>query len=247
MTIVRKSWYRLSERALRTHLTDKLKWPQDMVDNISQQIYDEKQARRKVKVKHGHVYNAWQLLLASARAEAANVRVLKSQTKALGIEQPARWAALCAYESCINSVIEKLKKVQAAGEHTPAQFAEFLKTELGRVVPNGGTFWVDYVKLSDRRRIEALFNSLPPPARGKKKAPFERRIPLALHAAQRKTLNQHLDSAEKAVTTALDMKPDSFTADALRADLEKIHHARYVLKNKPRNALLPSRWQSLLE
>ena len=245
MAIVRKSWYRLSERALRDHLTDKLQWPPNMVDDMAQQIYDDKQARRKVKIKDGHVYNAWQLLLASARAEAANVRVLKSQTKALGIEQPARWAALCAYEVCITSTIERLKKVQDAGEHTPAQFVEFLQRELGRVIPNGGTFWVDYVKLPDRRKIEAMFHALPQPARGRKKIPFERRLPLALHMAKRRLLNEHIDRAEQAATTALSMNPDSFTADELRDELEKIYHARYVLENIPKNATLPPKWQAL--
>jgi hypothetical protein len=245
MFSVRKTWYRFSEKALRTHLTDNLGWPSDMVDSMAQQIHDDKQARRKVKIKEGHVYNAWQLLLASARAEAANVRVLKSQTKMLGIEQPARWATLCAYEACISSTIEKLRKVQDAGEHTPAQFVEFLQREVGRTIPNDGTFWVDYVKPADKRKITAMFNALPQPARGKKKTPFERRIPMALHMLKRKTLNDQIDSAEQATQTALSMNPDSFTTDELHADLKKIYRARYVLDTLPKNAPLPARWQAL--
>ena len=245
MFSVRKSWYRFSEKALRAHLTDTLGWPSDMVDRMAQQIHDDKQAQRKVKVKEGHVYNAWQLLLASARAEAANVRVLKSQTKMLGVEQPARWATLCAYETCIISTIEKLRKVQDAGEHTPMQFVEFLQREVGRTIPNDGTFWVDYVKPADKRKITAMFNALPQPSRGKKKTPFERRIPMALHMAKRQALAKNIDSAEQATQTALSMNPDSFTTDELHADLEKIYRARYVLENTPKNAPLPARWQAL--
>lgn len=247
MTVIRKTWYKMSAKALHKHLTDTLKWPLDLAANISKQVWEEKQAARKAKVKEGHVYNAWQVLLASARAELSSVRVLKSQIKSVGVENPKKWTALCEYENCITSTIEKLKKVQDAGEHTPMQFAEFLRTTVGRPIPNDGTFWVDYIKPADRRRIETLFDGLPPPMRGKKKVPFERRIPTALHRVQRDALFKQLEKAEAGVHMELDMQPDSFITGELEDKLQKIYRAKYVLDQKPRNAPLPTKWQSLLD
>lgn len=247
MVDLRKWWYTMGQKRLHNHLTVKLKYPPDLVESIKERIRTEREAQRRGGIKKSHVFNAWQTLLASARAEAGVVRVLKSQLKKSAPDDEARWSALCAYEACIGHTIEKLKKVQAAGEHTPAQFAEFLKHETGRLIPNGGTFWVDYIKLSDRRRIEALFNSLPPPARGKKKAPFERRIPTALNKVLRRELAEQMERAEEALHMELDMRPDEDHTKKLEAQLKKIYAAKYALEQKPKNAILPTKWQSLLE
>lgn len=237
----------MGQKRLHNHLTVKLKYPPDLVEAIKERVRTEREAQRKGSIKQTHVFSAWQTLLASARAEAGVVRVLKSQLKKNAPDDEARWSALCAYESCIGHTVEKLKKVQAAGEHTPTQFAAFLKHETGRLIPNGGTFWVDYIKLSDRRRIEAMFNALPPPARGKKKAPFERRIPTALNKAQRIALADQIANAETVIKMELDIGPAEDVAAPLHAQLKKVYAARDALRQKPKNAILPTKWQSLLD
>lgn len=246
MTVLRKWWYTMGPKRLQNHLTQNLKLPPDMVASIRERIAQERQEQRKTGIKQTVVYKAWQSVLASARAEAGVVRVLKYQHKKKTPNDEARWHALCAYEACIVRTIDRLKRVQSAGEHNPAQFVEFLKKTTGRVIPNGGAFWVDYVKLSERRQIEELFDALPPPVRGKKKAPFERRIPTAMHKAQRKALAEQMERAEETLYRELAVGPEVDYANKLKAQLHDVHHAKYLLEQMPKNALLPIKWQSLL-
>ena len=189
-------WLKMSAARLRSHLAVKLKYPPEIVDSIMQQVYQQREAQRKVSIRKTVSFGAWKDLLTPARTELATVRVIKAQLKKAP-DDNARWNALCQYENCIAALIDKLKKVQYAGEHTPTQFVEFLGKALGRHIPNNGTFWVDFVPVKQRQQIALLFDSLPPPARGKKKTPFERRIPRAVHNTQRKALvaliNKELD------------------------------------------------------
>jgi hypothetical protein len=247
MQNIRKTWYRMSAKSLHNHMTQKLQLPTDVAVDICKQVHAAKEAQRKQRIKISHVYNGWQTLIASAVAEQQNVRVLKSQTKALGGEGTDKWQALCTYEECIKACIDRLRRVQEAGEHTPMQFVEFLRETTGRVIPNGGLFWTDYIKVQERRALEAQFAALPAPVRGRRKVPFERRLPRHIHAAQRSALHTQLDEAQKRLTQAIDMKPDSFTLDELEADLRKVHQARYELDRTPKNAVLPNRWQALLK
>lgn len=245
MQVIRKTWYRFSAKALHNHLTHKLKFPPDTVVAICKQVYDAKQAQRKARIKRSHVYNAWSALIDTAKVEAQRVRVIKAQAKAQGLENKV--AAFIAYETCIKETLARLRRVQAAGDHTPMQFVEYLRESTGRVIPNGGLFWADYVKPSDRRNVEALFNALPLPIRGKKKRPFERKVPPSIHACQRAALNAQIDSAEGALVQEMGMGPHSFKREALEADLHKVHHARHILSTKPSTAVLPNRWQALLD
>jgi hypothetical protein len=136
--------------------------------------------------------------------------------------------------------------VQYAGEHAPAQFVELLAKELGRHIPNNGTFWVDFVPIKERRQIAALFDSLPPPARGKKKVTFERRLPRAMHKAQRKALFDQLENAQQAAEVERSLVTNSFDIDRLDAQLANIHAAKNLLDKMPRHTPLPAKWQTLL-
>jgi hypothetical protein len=237
-------WLRMSAARLRDHLTSKLKYPPEIVDNVMQQVYEQREAQRKVSIRKTAQFNAWKDLIAPARKELVNVRVLKAQLKKA--PDDVRWDALCRYENCIAALIDKLKKVQYAGEHAPAQFVAFLGKELGRHIPNNGTFWVDFVPIKERRQIAALFDSLPPPARGKKKVTFERRLPRAMHNAQRKALFDQLENAQQAAEVERSLVTNSFDIDRLDAQLVNIHAAKNLLDKMPRHTPLPAKWQTLL-
>jgi hypothetical protein len=245
---LRAWWLRMSAASLRKHLTLKMKYPDSIVEGIMTQFHQQREAQRKVSIRKTVSFGAWQALLAPARRELVNVRVLKSQLKGEALsDSDVRWDALCQYESCIAALIAKLKKVQYAGEHTPGQFVEFLNKELGRHVPNNGAFWVDFVPIKQRRDIVALFAKLPPPARGKKKEPFERRLPRAMHSVLRKALVAQLETAQQTVEVERSLVKNSFDIDRVDAKLLKIHAAKNRLERLPKNAPLPTKWQNLLE
>lgn len=238
-------WLKMSAARLRSHLAVKLKYPPEIVDSIMQQVYQQREAQRKVSIRKTVSFGAWKDLLTPARTELATVRVIKAQLKKAP-DDNARWNALCQYENCIAALIDKLKKVQYAGEHTPTQFVEFLGKALGRHIPNNGTFWVDFVPVKQRQQIALLFDSLPPPARGKKKTPFERRIPRAMHNAQRKALVAQLENAQQAVEVERSLVTNSFDIDRVDAQLLDIHAAKHRLEKTPKHAPLPAKWQTLL-
>jgi len=240
-------WLKMSEARLRNHLTLKLKYPGEIVERIVQQVLREREDQRKRSIRKTVGFKAWQEMLAPARAELATVRVLKSQLKRGAAEDDVRWDTLCQYEDCISALIEKLKKVQAAGEHNPTQFVAFLKTSVSRHIPNNGTFWVDFVPLKQRQHISTLFDKLPPPARGKKKVPFERRLPRAMHNAQRNSLYAQLEKVQQSTEVERGIAQNSFDIEHLDAMLLKIHNAKYNLDQTPRNKPLPATWHGLLK
>lgn len=242
---LKKRWLRMSAVRLRDHLSHKLKYPPEIVDSLMQQVYELREAQRKVSIRKTMQFNAWKELLAPARTELVTVRVLKAQLKKAP-DDNARWNALCQYESCIATLIDKLRKVQYAGEHTPSQFAALLAKTLGRHIPNNGTFWVDFVPIKQRQQIALLFDSLPPPARGKKKVPFERRLPRAMHNAQRKALFDQLENAQQAAEVERGLAKNSFDIDRLDAQLLDIHAAKHRLEKTPKHTPLPAKWQTLL-
>ena len=238
-------WMKMSAARLRTHLTVKLRYPEGIVEGIMQQVYQQREAQRKVSIRKTLGFAAWKELLAPARTELANVRVLKAQLKK-SPDDEARWNVLCQYENCIAALIHKLKKVQYAGEHTPAQFVDFLNNELGRHIPNNGAFWVDFIPIKQRKDIAAMFDRLPPPTRGKKKAPFERRLSRSAHSARRKALIAQIETAQQAAEVERSLVKNSFDIDRVDAKLKEIHSAKNRLEKLPKNAPLPAKWQSLL-
>jgi len=240
---IKPSWLTMSDTRLRKHLSERLRYPSEMVDVIAQQVAQTREAGRKRSIRKTVLFKAWQDLLAPARAELATVRVLKAQLKKA--PEDVRWDALSQYETCIAAIVAKLKKVQAANEQTPMQFVAFLKTQVGRHIPNGGTHWTDFVPPKQRQAISLLFDSLPPPPRGRRKDPFMRRITRAAHKAQRSALYEQLDRVQEAIDREREVATNSFDIDRLDAQRMRVEQAKYALEQTPRNKPLPTRWQAL--
>jgi hypothetical protein len=245
------AWLAMSSARLERHLREH-KYPVPMIQDIVQAVRLTKARNRKLKIKATVTQQLWADILHAARPELGGVRTMKAQAKsprnaAFGnAGTDAKYKALCAYEDVLVEVIAKLVKLQKAGEFAPGQFVAFIKEETGRVIPNNGEHWSDYVSEKDKRRVRALFDAAPDPVRGKRKVPFERRISPEEHAIKRSFLVGQMKKAqddldmERKVTT----NPELITElDAREMDLQRAYLA--MDKLKPRMPL-PARWQGLL-
>lgn len=244
---IKKWWLEVSEARLRSRLFKQNKGMNPtFIANIVAEVQRMKAERRKERIKSTVTTKSWDSLLTGARAERQTLAVMKSQLKQRPDLDQKRWDALCAYETVVSSVIERLRKVQQSTEHTPKSFIAFIKEETGRVIPNNGEHWSDFVKASDRQRINALFDGLTPNARGKRKTPFERRITKAAHKAQRFALVNRLVGEIASAEREYEVTQDPETQAKLDRQLDAMYRAQHILDNLPATAPLPATWHGLL-
>jgi hypothetical protein len=242
---IKKWWLNVSEARLRNALAAQ-KLPPAIVGQLVARVQELKAERRKARIKATTAANSWDAILASARLERQSVHVRKTQTKQQKPFVQDKWDALCAYEAVITSVIEKLAKVQRNSTHTPKQFVDFIKEETGRVIPNGGMHWADYVKASDRQRVILIFDALPPPTRGKRKTPFVRRMTPTARKAQAKVLSDRLAVEVAGAEREYKVTNDPEVKQELNAQIQAMYKAQFILHNQP-PAMLPLTWHGLLK
>ena len=187
-------WFTMSPARLQNHLTNKLKYPPPIVAGIVEQVRKARDEKRAQSIKHTMAYKQWAKVLEPARAELTSLRTIKSQMKKSQDMDEAKWDALCQYEAVIATTVERIKKIQRQGEHTPAQFAAYLKREGKRSIPNNGEHWTDWVAYSKRQELSTLFLSLKPPARGRRIEPFKRKVSRTQFKADRAALFARLQT-----------------------------------------------------
>ena len=236
-------WLTLDERTLHNHLTERLKLPGTMVTAIKEKVSAIREERRTKKIKRTTISKAWAEILDAARREVQIIRTLKQQIK--NSNEPERWSVLCEYETVVMQTLERLKRVQKAGEYTPLAFVKHLQAEGKRRIPNQGRHWVDYVKPSDRTRIEDLFNAMPPSKRGKTKQPFERVVPAHLNRKHRMAMYEQIDEAIGYANQELGMAQDARAQDAVKKRIMDMEEAKFILSKLPRNRILPETWEEL--
>lgn len=242
---IKSWWLDISEARLRDLLTEK-KLPPVFVGQLVARMQEMKAERRKARIKATTVANSWDALLEAARAERQTVYVRKTQTKKRAPTDQRKWDALCAYETAITGVIERLEKVRRSSEHTPKQFVAFLKEETGRIIPNGGEHWTDFVKASDRQHITLMFDALPQPTRGKRKTPFERRMTKPQHKAQSFALAAELVNSIASAEREYEVTQDPEVKDKLDRQLDDMYRAQHTLDSNP-PAVLPRTWHGLIK
>jgi hypothetical protein len=137
--------------------------------------------------------------------------------------------------------------VQSQGEHTPRQFISFIAKETGRIIPNNGDHWSDFVSSKDKARVRDLFGKLPDPKRGKRKNPFERKVAPVVHERARAELIRLMNDEVERINQVLDMKQDKAETERLEARLSKVYQAQNKLDTLPTNIPLPSTWHGLLD
>lgn len=238
-------WLNISDARLFKHLT-KQKMNEQIVSRVVARVRELKDQRKRERIKATASAKTWEALLEGARAERQTIFTLKTQLKKIEPLDQKKWDALFAYETVVTGVIERLRKLQRAGVHTPKSFVPFIKEETGRVIPNDGEHWSDYVKASDRRHITSLFDALPQPARGKRKTPFERRMTRAAHKVRRFALVERLTGEIASAEREYEVTQDPEAQDKLNRQLDAMYRAQHILDNLPATAPLPATWHGLL-
>lgn len=246
---IKPYWLNMTASKLIAHLK-RGRYPNEFIRNAVNELQDIKNTKRKSRIRDTVSNKLWSLLLQPARSELGIVRTMKAsikrepkQTEALANKE----IALQAYEDVLVRLIDRLSRVQKAGEHTPQQLVHALRKAGKQDIPNDGVHWTDYVSVKDKERIRLLFDRLPTPTRGRKKSPFERRISPEEHNIKRsaliKTLTQEIEGAER----ELEVAANSFDKERLEKRIEAMQHAQFILDNTPMNAPLPATWHGLVE
>lgn len=261
-TDIKPSWLRMSMNKLHA-LLRKREYPEPLIRDIIKTVVAERNTVRAKRIKNAVAYKLWDELLTPARTELGILRVMKYTLSkpvmdnpdiALSEQDERKLSALQSYSDVVSETVNKLRKVQNAGEHTPHQFINFIRKEKGRVIPNRGEHWSDFVSASDKERIRGLFANMPDPVRGRRKVPFERKIaPVAYERAYSalvarindETLRteQELGMVEK---VALEQRRNPFELEELEAHLRKLQEAQVLLDLHKKNTPLPATWHGLL-
>lgn len=261
-TDIKPSWLRMSLNNLHA-LLRKREYPEPIIRDIIKTVAEKRSTVRAKRIKNTVAYKLWDELLTPARTELGILRVMKNTLTRPMVENPN--IVLCtqdehklqvvqSYIDVIADTVHKLRKVQSAGEHTPHQFIEFIRKETGRVIPNRGEHWSDFVSEKDKRRIRIMFANSPDPRAGRKKIPFERKIAPAAYDRARFALvdrindeiqrtEQELEMVEK---MAKEQRRNPFELDELEAHLRKLYEAQTLLDLHKRNTPLPATWHGLL-
>ena len=240
---IKPHWLSMSDARLQRHLTDQ-KYPVPIIRGIINRVRYLKVARRKARIKATVTQQMWDDIIKAARIELAVVRTMKAQAKSQGIQ--AKFNALNIYGEAINEVMGKLKKLREAGDQTPKQFTAYIKQETGRVIPNDGTHWSDYVSAKQKEKINELFDTAPQASRGKKKIPFERKVSPDEHVVQKAFLVGQLAKVTQETEALLDRTTDPNERAELKQTLRDVQFAEYKLDIASKTAYLPRQWRGLL-
>jgi hypothetical protein len=243
---IRKFWLTMSEGRLRNHLLLKLRFPSPIAERTIAQVMALKTEQRKATIRAGQSLPLWNEFFEAPRHEAAILRVMKVQMKQHGIDGGDKWHAVCAYADVINAVLEKLKREAKARNATPSKLPSLLHAA-GFTLPRGdGSHWTDYVKNSDLKRVRDLFNSLPPPTRGKHKTPFERMLPPKTYKRRLKAVSDRLEAELASTERELEVTLDPDRNKLLSDQLDKMYRAQFLLDQHKRNTPLPLTWHGLV-
>lgn len=246
---IKKWWFTMSEAKLHRHLVLKLKYPQDLAIKLVERVMELKAEQRKAKIKQGMGRSLWDEYLAAPRHETAILRVIKSQLRKNKETDTPKWHAVCAYEDVINAVMDKLKTEAKNRGATPTKLPGLLHAEGYTLPRNNGEHWTDYVKQSDLQRIRTMFDSLPPPARGKHKTPFNRALPPKMYKRKRlaliEELNHEIEAAERE-RSVYDKGADPEVVAKLDKKLDLMYEAQYKLDQHKNNTPLPNTWHGIV-
>ena len=245
---IKPAWLAMSSARLERHLEAK-QYPAAVIRDLVVQVKGIKEQNRRQRLKRTVAHQLWSDVLQAARNELGGVRTMKAQERArqgTDIPQNAKFTALMAYEDVLVDTIGKLSRLQKEAQFTPAQFVEHLHAQTGRLLPNEGSHWTDYVGEKSKAKVRELFNKTPDPARGKRKVPFERRISVQENTITRAYLNDQIKKAKEELDQLFAVTTDPDQIKELRAKEREIHRAIHALDKIKPTQPLPSRWTALL-
>jgi hypothetical protein len=259
-----KSFYRMSEPAMRRHLLDR-NVPPSLADGFIATEQARRNATRPIRKKREQHLRLWQQLIDPAVAELRNVQHMLKLT--LTYPTPERTAALSAYAALLALLIGKLKlntdKLNVDDDLmgddllTPRRQASKPTKAFPHGKPNGGAYWVDWVPPSAVRDIQDLFAVIPVVRGVKRKHPFPVVLDKATSAKRRAALiertTKEIEHIERSIAVEL---ADPRLTDThvfkhqeigdMRVQVSRMQSALHVVSLLPPNAFIPPTWHSLL-
>ena len=155
----------------------------------------EKQARYHARV----IDKPWRELLALLRAECARTY---SACVHCPPENTQKTLALQEYLDCLRRHRDRIRllALTSAGR-TPRDYA------VAKKLPNNGAHWPDWIDTTQRERITALFNSLPPVAHGRPFHVFKQTAHTPQTEARINKMRASIMQAMSACETKIDLYP----------------------------------------
>lgn len=204
-------------------------------EEIITTINEQKEQLRSLRGKNFQFSRMWEELMAPLKYERKVVRAL--------LRYPAseeRRVALEAYWQVLDKLVGKMTLQQRARVNTPYQLAK------ANNKPNNGEHWTDWIGLTKKQEIFALFNAIPHRLKAKKKAPFERTIPKTLwstlHARLLARTEKELEHAERLVKAAK-MQGDQELLDKRTDTMLNIQQALVWIRDATAGDAVPLTWR----
>lgn len=186
----------LTNQELRAYLAKRgIRGPEAQL--IREQVAEYKAGVKSMKARRRMVQELWQSVLVPLSAEQRSVRAML-RYESERYPNPQRREALTAYAETLKKLNLKLREYRYYGEHTPKEQAAALK-EKGKIIPNNGEHWTDWVPEKVKRAIVDAFNEIPRAAKAKVKVPFPRIITKTVNQQLRAT---HIQTAKRELIKA---------------------------------------------
>jgi hypothetical protein len=141
-----------------------------LVERVRNSIVEQRNIKRIGLLRHHQHQRLWSELIAHLKYERTNVKIGR-EYQSLNAS-PERNAAFDAYIAVLDKLLDELQGLAQQSQNTPSQTSK----KIGRIVPNNGSHWVDWVPAHIKQRISLLFERMPLPPRVKRKIPFQRKI-----------------------------------------------------------------------
>lgn len=230
MTSFRSYYYltHLSDRELHNLLMQR-GVPKPDIKRVRESVAALKAELRSEKARKRMVDELWRSVLAPLSNEQRSVRSMLRYESAK-YPNPLRRETLETYAKVIEKVRLQLRKYRYYKERTPKQQADYMQEELGKIIPNNGEHWTDWVPEKVKQAITEAFLEIKDNAAPhvKVKDPFPRTMTKADNTKLRYT---HIATAKKELLEAqqeLTMVRELNKGDASEAERSAQARVRHV-------------------
>lgn len=218
---------------------------------IRNKVKEKKLEIRQRNARKKSVQELWSAVLQPLTNEQRTVRAMLNY-ESKRYPNPERREALNAYAALLKKLRLKLREYRYYGIRTPKEQAEYEK-EKGKIIPNNGSHWTDWVPEHIKNAIAQAFADIPHHFRAKTKTPFERTMPktdnMKLREKHIKTARQALVDAEQEIgmLTELHQGEDS---EAKRDAEDRALQMRKILDwliYSDETTVIPFTWAEVLQ
>ena len=162
----------MSKKELHNYLNGKVHYQPKLRKHYYDTVTAQQEARANAKRRDGQAARYWLPILKPLQAEVKRARAAIAHKTTT--PTPERYEALTAYYNALHKLAARMTNAMGQGM-TPHKLMDALKDK-GRVVPNKGEHWVDWIPHKTRETIDKLFDGVPHRPNARSKKPFERPV-----------------------------------------------------------------------